>query len=94
VRPLGGIVIEDKKEYLFIYNVVVAPERQHQGVGRALLRFAEEGGPADRHGALLQGIPHCAVQLKCGIVQGRRRPWQMSAHYRMGGKCERAEPLC
>jgi GNAT superfamily N-acetyltransferase len=63
VRPLGGIVIENKKEHLFIYNVVVAPKRQHQGVGRALLRFAEEGGPADRHGALLQGIPHCAVQL-------------------------------
>jgi GNAT superfamily N-acetyltransferase len=40
--PLGGIVIEDKKEHLFIYNVVVAPERQHQGVGRALLRFAED----------------------------------------------------
>jgi ribosomal protein S18 acetylase RimI-like enzyme len=38
---VGLIVLLDSGEYLLIENVAVHPERQHQGVGRALLAHAE-----------------------------------------------------
>jgi ribosomal protein S18 acetylase RimI-like enzyme len=38
----GAIVLVDEGEHLEIENVAVAPSRQGDGIGRALLAFAEE----------------------------------------------------
>jgi len=39
---LGLIVLAEEPDHLLVENVAVAPERQSQGIGRALLAFAEE----------------------------------------------------
>jgi ribosomal protein S18 acetylase RimI-like enzyme len=39
---LGLIVLAQEADHLLVENVAVEPERQSQGIGRALLAFAEE----------------------------------------------------
>lgn len=39
---LGLIVLAKELDHLLVENVAVEPERQSQGIGRALLAFAEE----------------------------------------------------
>jgi GNAT superfamily N-acetyltransferase len=39
---LGLIVLAKEPDHLLVENVAVEPERQGQGIGRALLAFAEE----------------------------------------------------
>lgn len=39
---VGLIVLAEEPDHLLVENVAVAPERQSQGLGRALLAFAEE----------------------------------------------------
>ena len=41
-RPLGVVIIEDMDGYLFLHNIAVAPEVQHRGLGRLLMRFVED----------------------------------------------------
>ena len=38
----ASIVLVDEKDHLLVNNVAVAPDRQRQGHGRALLAFAED----------------------------------------------------
>jgi ribosomal protein S18 acetylase RimI-like enzyme len=38
----GLLVLEERSDHLLIENVAVEPSRQHQGIGRALLAFAEQ----------------------------------------------------
>jgi ribosomal protein S18 acetylase RimI-like enzyme len=38
----GLLVLEEHSDHLLIENVAVEPSRQHQGIGRALLAFAEQ----------------------------------------------------
>jgi ribosomal protein S18 acetylase RimI-like enzyme len=41
-RPAGLIVLETAPDHMMIFSIAVAPEFQGQGLGRLLLRFAEE----------------------------------------------------
>jgi len=41
-RVVGLIVLEPAPDHVVIANVAVDPERQHAGIGRALLAYAEE----------------------------------------------------
>ena len=38
----GLLVLEAHDDHLLVENVAVEPSRQHQGIGRALLAFAEQ----------------------------------------------------
>ena len=39
---IGAIVLENREKYLYLGNLAVSPEHQGKGVGRCLLKFAEE----------------------------------------------------
>ena len=39
---VGLLVLDEHDDHLLIENVAVDPSRQHQGIGRALLAFAEQ----------------------------------------------------
>ena len=39
---IGAIVLENRESYLYLGNLAVSPEHQGKGVGRRLLKFAEE----------------------------------------------------
>ncbi|MGK7871429.1 GNAT family N-acetyltransferase [Falsiroseomonas sp. E2-1-a20] len=41
-KSIGVVIIEDMEEYLFLHNIAVAPDAQHRGFGRCLMRFVEE----------------------------------------------------
>jgi ribosomal protein S18 acetylase RimI-like enzyme len=49
---IGLIVLEDCGERLLVYSVAVAPEHQHEGLGRRLLDFAESTATARGQAAL------------------------------------------
>jgi ribosomal protein S18 acetylase RimI-like enzyme len=38
----GLIVLENREDSLMIYSVAITPERQHEGLGRRLLIYAED----------------------------------------------------
>jgi ribosomal protein S18 acetylase RimI-like enzyme len=39
---IGAIVLENRENYLYLGNLAVSPKSQGKGVGRRLLKFAEE----------------------------------------------------
>jgi ribosomal protein S18 acetylase RimI-like enzyme len=39
---IGAIVLENRENYLYLGNLAVSPMHQGKGIGRRLLRFAEE----------------------------------------------------
>jgi ribosomal protein S18 acetylase RimI-like enzyme len=39
---VASVVLQDRGDHLFVENVAVAPDRQGQGLGRAVLGFAED----------------------------------------------------
>jgi GNAT superfamily N-acetyltransferase len=78
--PVGLIVLEDKPDRLFIYSVVVSPDRQSGGLGRRLLTFAEDVA-ADRGHAIV-GLSTNALMKRniriygqWGFVEVDRRPF-------------------
>jgi ribosomal protein S18 acetylase RimI-like enzyme len=45
-EPVGVVVLHPEPAYLLLDNVAVDPEHQGRGIGRALIRFAEERASA------------------------------------------------
>src|SRR5258708_18831278 len=41
-QPIGVLVLQNKQDHLFIYNVAVRPLQQKKGFGRQLLDWAEQ----------------------------------------------------
>lgn len=48
----GFIVLYPRGDHIHVENVAVAPDRQHQGLGRTLLDFAEAQAHAQRRKAI------------------------------------------
>jgi ribosomal protein S18 acetylase RimI-like enzyme len=77
-RIVGLIVLVQEPDHLLIENVAVAPERQGEGIGRALLAFAEAAAreantPTLRlytHAAMTENL---ALYLRLGYSEAERR---------------------
>lgn len=75
---VGLIVLAQEPDHLLVENVAVAPEHQRQGIGRALLAFAETvageaGTPTLRlytHAAMTENL---ALYPRLGYVETHRR---------------------
>jgi GNAT superfamily N-acetyltransferase len=76
--PIGLIVLEERGERLLIYSVAVDPERQHGGLGRRLLDFAETTARARGKTALslytnARWQRNIEIYLRYGFVEIGRR---------------------
>jgi ribosomal protein S18 acetylase RimI-like enzyme len=40
--PIGALVLLDELDAMLIYSIAIAPSHQRKGLGRMLLRFAEQ----------------------------------------------------
>jgi ribosomal protein S18 acetylase RimI-like enzyme len=78
-RPAGLIVLEDQGPKLHIFSVAVDPQRQHAGIGRRLLTFAEETARR-REVAVLDLCTNAKmhrnteIYRRWGFEETRRRP--------------------
>lgn len=77
--PAGLIVLEDGPDDLTIFSVAVAPERQGEGLGRQLLRFAEEEARRRGHATLslytnARMTRNIAIYRAFGFEETGRRP--------------------
>jgi GNAT superfamily N-acetyltransferase len=65
-EPIGVIVLISKPDHLLIENVAVAPRYQGRGVGRALVRHAEET-------ALELGLPMLCLFTNARLLENLAR---------------------
>jgi ribosomal protein S18 acetylase RimI-like enzyme len=78
-KPPGGlIVLEDREAALFIFSVVVAPERQGAGLGQSLLAFAEDIARQRGFGTMelftnARMERNIRIYRKYGYIETRRR---------------------
>jgi ribosomal protein S18 acetylase RimI-like enzyme len=76
--PAGLIVLERHPDHLLIFSVAVAPDRQHEGLGRRLLAWAEaqarEAGIATlRLYTNARMTRNLALYARCGYRETGRR---------------------
>jgi ribosomal protein S18 acetylase RimI-like enzyme len=74
----GLIVLENREDSLMIYSVAIAPERQHEGLGRRLLLYAEDVARQRGYSSVtlytnVKMERNISIYGKCGYVETRRR---------------------
>lgn len=74
----GLIVLEDRDDALLIYSVAIDPGRQHGGLGRRLLAFAEDMARKRGHRAVAlftnaKMERNIGIYRRFGFIETRRR---------------------